>query len=80
MSDGFYPITLENWPSCGFKGCINNKEGKCHSGLIAFRIETRIITEDFNCTGAIVPYNTCDFCGAELEEVEGCKTCPNGCF
>ena len=80
MSDTHFEIEFEDWPECLYLGCIHNKDGKCHSGLNSFRIQTRIITDDFQCTAAIVPCDTCEFCGNPLEKVEGSLSCSNGCF
>ena len=80
MSKGYYPIKIKDWPECSFLGCIHNKNGQCISVFVNFKIEKKIIIEDFDCSDALVPADVCDFCGAELIEFEGCKTCPNGCF
>lgn len=80
MSDGCFPIILEDWPECKFEGCLHNEKDGCNSALTAMRIENRIITGDFNCKAALVPYKTCDFCGMELVEIEDSLSCPNGCF
>ena len=82
MSKGYFWVDAEQIKNdvCPYSGCEDNINGTCKNMIIRRRFVMDALEESFECKQAKVPDMVCDFCEAELEYVQGDKTCPEGCF